>query len=70
MPPHLGTAQLKALLGRARSKRFANEQIAFALRQAKNSTSVHEVCRKMDVFETTFYRWMKQFVGMGVPSIC
>jgi len=34
-------------------KRYANEQIAFALRQAENGTSVDEVCRKLGVFEAT-----------------
>ena len=50
-------------------KRFTNEQIAFALRQAENGASVDEVCRKMGVSEPTFYRRKKQFVGMGVPEI-
>ncbi|AWN52721.1 IS3 family transposase [Methylobacterium sp. 17Sr1-1] len=50
-------------------KRFTNEQIAFALRQAENGSTVDEVCRKMGVSEPTFYRWKKQFVGMGVPEI-
>ena len=50
-------------------KRFTNEQIAFTLRQAENGATVNEVCLKMGVFEPTFYRWKKQFVGMGVPEI-
>jgi putative transposase len=50
-------------------KRFTNEQIAFALRQAENGATVDEVCRKMGVSEPTFYRWKKQFVGMGVSEI-
>jgi putative transposase len=50
-------------------KRFTNEQIAFALRQSEAGTSVEEICRKMGVSEPTFYRWKKQFVGMGVPEI-
>lgn len=37
--------------------------------QAENGATVDEVCRKMGVFEPTFYRWNKQFVGMGVPEI-
>ena len=28
-----------------------------------------EVCREIGVSEPTFYRWKKQFVGMGVPEI-
>lgn len=49
-------------------KRFTNEQIAFALRQAENGASVDEVCRKMGVSEPTFYHWKKQLVGMGAPG--
>lgn len=37
-------------------KRFTNEQIAFALRQAENGTTVEEICRKMGVSESIFYR--------------
>jgi putative transposase len=47
-------------------KRVTNEQIAFALGQSENGATVDEVCRKMGVSEPTFYRWKKQFVGMGV----
>lgn len=50
-------------------KRFTNEQIAFALRQSESGTTVEEICRKMGVSEPTFYRWKKQFVGMGMPEI-
>ena len=50
-------------------KRFSNEQIAFALRQSESGTTVEEICRKMGVSEPTFYRWKKQFVGMGMPEI-
>ena len=45
-------------------KRYADEQIAFALRQAESGTSVEDVCRKLGVSEATFYRWKKQFAGM------
>lgn len=50
-------------------KRFSDEQIAFALRQAENGTSIGEICRKMGVAEATFYRWKKVYVGMGVSEI-
>jgi putative transposase len=49
-------------------KRFTEEQIAFALRQAEAGTPVEEVCRKLGVSEPTFYRWKKQFAGMGVAE--
>ncbi|SFQ66969.1 Transposase [Roseivivax halotolerans] len=50
-------------------KRFTDEQVAFALRQAEASTSVGEICRKMAVAEATFYRWKKVYAGMGVSEI-
>ena len=50
-------------------KRFSEEQIAFALRQADAGTSVGEICRKMGVAEATFYRWKKVYAGMGVSEI-
>lgn len=52
-----------------RTSRFTNEQIAMALRQAESGTSVAEICRKLEITETTFYRWKKQFGGMGVSEL-
>lgn len=49
--------------------RYTEEQIAFALRQAESGTPVAEVIRKMGITEPTFYRWKKQFAGMGVTEI-
>ena len=49
--------------------RYTEEQIAFALRQAEGGTPVSEVIRKMGITEPTFYRWKKQFAGMGVTEI-
>jgi putative transposase len=48
---------------------YTEEQIAFALRQAESGTPVAEVIRKMGITEPTFYRWKKQFAGMGVAEI-
>lgn len=50
-------------------KRYSDEQIAFALRQAESGTAVAELCRKLGVSEPTFYRWKKQFAGMGTVEI-
>ena len=36
-------------------KRFTEEQISFALRQAESGTAVVEICRKLGVSEPTFY---------------
>ena len=50
-----------------KKSKFTEEHIAFALRQAEHGTKVVEFCRKMGVSEQTFYRWKKQYSGMG-PS--
>ena len=50
-------------------KRYTEEQIAFALRQAESGTAVVEVTRKMGISEQTFYRWKKKFAGMGVAEV-
>ena len=49
--------------------RYTEEQIAYALKQAERGTPVAEVVRKMGVSEPTFYRWKKQYAGMGVGEI-
>ena len=36
-------------------KRFSDEQIAFALRQAEAGTTVGEICRRIGISEQTFY---------------
>jgi putative transposase len=43
-------------------KKFMEEQIVFALRQA-------ELVRKMEISEVTFYRWKKKYAGMGVAEL-
>jgi len=50
-------------------KRFSEEQIAFALRQAESGTTIEEICRKMGFSEPTFYRWKKVYAGMGLAEI-
>ena len=43
-----------------RSK-YTDQQIALALHQAAQCTSVGEIIRKMGISEQTFYRWKKKF---------
>ena len=50
-------------------KRFTEEQIAYALRQAEGGSPAAEVCRKLGVSEQTFYRWKKKYGGMGVAEL-
>ena len=49
--------------------RFTEQQIAFALQQAEQGTQVGEVTRKMGISEQTFYRWKKQFAGVGLSEV-
>ncbi len=50
-------------------KRFTEEQITYALRQAESGTPVAAVCRKLGVTEQSFYRWKKKYQGMGVAEL-
>jgi putative transposase len=50
-----------------KQSRFTEQQIAFALRQAEEGTSVSEICRKMGISDNTFYNWKKKYAGL-MPS--
>ena len=50
-------------------RRYTQEQIAFALRQAEASTPVEAVCRKLGVGEATFFRWKEKYDGLGVTEL-
>ena len=52
-----------------KKKRFTEEQITFALRQAESGTAVEEVIRRLGVSEATFYRWKKKYAGLGVAEV-
>lgn len=50
-------------------KRYTDQQIAYALREAESGVPVAEICRKMGISDATFYNWRKKFAGMGVSEI-
>ena len=52
-----------------RKSKYTDEQVAMALRQGEAGTPVAEICRKLGITETTFYRWKKKFEGLGVPEL-
>lgn len=49
--------------------RFTEEQITRAVRQAEAGAQVPEICRQLGVSEATFYRWKKQYGGLGVSEL-
>ena len=46
-----------------------NEEIVHALHQVDSGEKVAEVCRRLGVSEQTFYRWKKQFTGLGLQEL-
>ena len=50
-------------------KRFSEEQIVAALRQAETGVTVGEICRKLGVSEPTFYRWKRKYGGLGITEL-
>ncbi len=52
-----------------KKSRFAEEQVAYALRQAEAGTPVADVCRQMGIAEATFYIWKKKYASLGVTEL-
>ena len=44
---------------------FREEQIVAALQLAKSGGDVSEICRKLGVTRTTFYRWKSKSAAWG-----
>ena len=53
-------------------KRYSPEQIIRQLRQAEvlssQGRSISEICRDIGITENTYYRWRKEYGGMGVDQ--
>lgn len=52
-----------------KKKRFSVEQIVAVLKQAELGLPVVDLIRKVGITEQTFYRWKKQYSGMGSVQI-
>jgi len=52
-----------------KGKRFTDEQITYALRQAESGTPVAEVCRQLGVSEASFYLWKRKYGKLGLTEI-
>lgn len=54
-------------------KIFTAEQIIFKLREVEvlvgQGTSIAEACRKIAITEQTYYRWRKEYGGMGTEQV-
>jgi putative transposase len=46
-----------------RPSKFTQDQIVQSLRQVKAGTPAVQVCRKLGITETTFYRWRSKYEG-------
>jgi putative transposase len=51
-----------------KGKRFTEEQITYALRQAEGGTPVVDVCRQLGVSEAS-YLWKKKYGKLGMTEI-
>jgi len=51
-----------------RPSKFTEDQIVQALGQVKAGTPAVQVCRKLGITQTTFYRWRKKYEGVAVSD--
>lgn len=49
-------------------KRFSEEQIIKALKEADGGGEIRDVCRRLGVTEQSFYRWRRKYGGMDVSE--
>lgn len=52
-----------------KKSRFSEEQIAHALRQVESGATAVDVCRRLGVTEQTFYRWKRNYAGIGISEL-
>lgn len=50
-------------------RRFNPEEITGFLQQVDLGIPVKDICRKHGFTEQTYYRWKKQFAGMGTAEV-
>ena len=49
-------------------KRFTEEQVIAALKEAEGGLPTTEVCRKYGISDATFYNWRRKYGGMEVSE--
>lgn len=50
-------------------KKCSQEQIIYALRQVEGGMKIGEVCRQLGVSEQSYFRWKKQYAGLGLSEL-
>jgi len=48
-----------------RPSKFTDDEIVQALRQVKGGTPAAQLCRKLGITQTTFYRWRKKYDSLN-----
>jgi putative transposase len=51
-----------------RKSRFSEEQIIGILREYEAGAKLHELCRRHNISQTTFYKWRAKYGGMTVSE--
>lgn len=52
-----------------RPSKFTEDEIVLALGQVKAGTPAVQICRKLGITETTFYRWRKKYDGVAASEV-
>ena len=50
-------------------KGHSEEQVIAALHRAESGVAVTEVCRGLGISQATFYKWKRQFAGLGISEL-
>ena len=51
-----------------RRSRFTEAEIVGILKEAEAGAKIGELCRRVGIAETTFYRWRKRYGGLEVDQ--
>jgi putative transposase len=52
-----------------RPSKFTEDQIVQALQQVKSGTRAVDICRKLGITQTTFYRWRNKYDSDAVGEL-